>query len=584
MTLGRNAWLWGTLSTALIACAAPGSADDGDDDVVGGDDGTDGDDGLGLDEDDEHLKCPAENDAPDAPAILSPTSGTGDIVAAELTILVADYADPDGDAQQDSQWEIWQLAGGQPVLRVWSATLSGDALATELTLADGVFEVGTDLAFDKHYQVRVRDRAASGCNAWSAWSTADFDTEDGSRLLFDETVIRDVYLTITPEVMASLDSQAYPPGCVPYDRSSYPATLTFEGQTYAVGVKTKGGCGSARDPVAPFSKGKGKSSWKINLEWDDPAVAGCPASQKIYGQKSFTLNNEVQDKSFVHEQLAYHYYRLMGVAVPRANNVRLYVNGELWGLYLNLETVDRRMLGRNFASNDGMMYEGTYDADLISANLPADVDYGGPGSAYRIGKEFEASACSTPDEGADPTNYAPARSLVDAIAALPAGDMYPAVEAIFDFDAFLSMAAADAVINHWDGFGYNRNNFRVYHDPSTDRWSVIPSGVDQTFTGSNERAMFSPENQVLQRCFAEADCKAAFATRVEEALAVFEGAGLAERAVAIRDRISADVMADPRKEGTHQGFLDGVTNTVSFIAARPAAVREKLVAAGFPQE
>ncbi|MCA1481493.1 hypothetical protein, partial [Bradyrhizobium sp. NBAIM08] len=137
--------------------------------------------------------------------------------------------------------------------------------------------------------------ASEGCSSWSAWSEARrFVTDDGSTAFFDPDVIRDVYLDIEPDVLAALDAQAMSP-CEPFERETYPATMTFEGETYAVGVKTKGGCGSSRDPLAPFEIGNGKSSWKINLEWDDPEVDGCPTEQRVHGQDGLTLNNGVQD-------------------------------------------------------------------------------------------------------------------------------------------------------------------------------------------------------------------------------------------------------------------------------------------------
>src|SRR5688572_23737762 len=90
------------LAAGLVACA-PTESDDGDDDADVGDDD---DDDAGDDDDvddviDDDAECPADNAAPAAPSILSPNDGITDVIADELAILVADYADPDGDPQQD---------------------------------------------------------------------------------------------------------------------------------------------------------------------------------------------------------------------------------------------------------------------------------------------------------------------------------------------------------------------------------------------------------------------------------------------------------------------------------------------------
>src|SRR5690606_31362622 len=106
-------------------------------------------------------------------------------------------------------------------------------------------------------------------------------------------------------------------------------------------------------------------------------------------------------------------------------------------------------------------------------------------------------------------------------------------------------------------------------------------GVDQTFVNSGRLDLdfdtkFATKDVVSKRCLTEPACKAAFLARLEEALDVFEGADLVARAEAIRDRIAADVAADPRKEGSVKNFEDGVAATIAFIQSRPAALRALL--------
>ena len=46
--------------------------------------------------------------------------------------------------------------------------------------------------------------------------------------------------------------------------------------------------------------------------------------------------------------------------LARIAYARLTVNGTYYGLYNNIETIDRRFLTRHFSSNRGALYEGTY--------------------------------------------------------------------------------------------------------------------------------------------------------------------------------------------------------------------------------
>jgi hypothetical protein len=401
---------------------------------------------------------------------------------------------------------------------------------------------------------------------------------DPSDALFDPTVIRTLDLRFTAEVAAALDAEAVQTECGPNARAYHPATLELEGETYAIGLKTKGNCGSSRGLA-------GKPGWKISTTWDDPAVPGCPAERRILGVKHLTLNAMIQDASFVHEQLAYQLYRGLGVPAPRAAYVRVRVNDEPTGLYLHLETTDRRMLGRWFGSNDGMMYEGTFLCDLVPGNLPPSADHADD-LAQCLGREFTTDACDgAPAEGADPTDYGPLRDLVLAIDALPRGGFHEGIGGLVDLDEVLTVWAADAVINHWDDFFFPfLNNYRVYHDPSTDRWSVLPGGTDQTFTttaGAHGDSAFQVANVIARRCREEPACEAAFAVRLGEVLDAFDAAGLDERALALRDLIADEVAADPRKEHDTQAFLDGVDAVVAFVAGRRAHVEADLAAHGY---
>jgi hypothetical protein len=517
---------------------------------------------------DEEACSDNRNQAPIAPRVLTPAHRALDVLPGDLVIQASAFSDPDEEAEhRATQAEIWRLAGGEPLFRVWSATQEEPARLGELRLSDGTFEVGETLDENADYEVTVRHRDEASCSAWSPWSEpVRFRTDDGSSYWYGGGPVRDVRIDIPPDSWDPINAQSRPPDCVPFERQYYPGSVTIDGESYpGVGIRTKGGCGSSRSLA-------GKASFKINLSWDDPEVSGCPDNRRSHGLKRLTLNNQVQDRSFVHERLAYHFYRLMGVPVPRAEHVRVHVNGELWGLYLNLESIDRRMLSRWFDSNQGMLYEGTYYCDLLPDNIP-------PGEQddtnYCISRKFHSTACSPTEEGADPETFAPIRQLAARLSEMPAGSFYPEIEQVFEFDTFLSQWAAENVMGHWDGYAIQIvNNYRIYHDPIAKKWSIIPTGVDQSF---QQRTQLNQVAGLLaQRCWEEEDCRAAFLARVAQAVEVFEQANLAEMATRIRDQIAPHVDADPRKEGSMADFMNGVSDTINFIDSRPAEVRGNL--------
>ena len=510
---------------------------------------------------------------PGTPEVIEPSAALvepGDAIE----IAGSAYAAPaDGSPHAASEMEIWRVAAGEPIERVWSAHLEPPADLTRAALADGTYQGSASLAgalpeWTEHV-ARVRHR--SECGAWSEWSPdRAFRTDDGSAILFDPDVVRVVELEIPPESFAAIDAQAVGPWPYVPDRDYYTGTLRFEGQTFeGVGVRVKGGCGSSRNL-------DGKAGFKISLGWDDPAVGGCPAERRLYGQKHLTLNNAVQDPSFEREYLGYRLYRAFGVPAPRTAWVRLRVNGEDWGLYVHVESFDRRFLARWFPSKDGMMYEGGPFCDLVPEQVPP------TGGEECFDQEFRSDACDQAEEGQDPTDWSLLAELAGQIRALPEGGFYPEAEAFFDMDEFLASFAVTAVIADWDGYQYgNINNYRVYHDPETDRWSLIQSGIDNSFD-SQPAFDFWPVTAVLaQRCLAEEDCAAAFADKVRAAADLLEELDLGAEAERVHAFLWPEITSDPRKEVTSEQSQAAHDSLVSWIAGRPAAVRASLEAHGY---
>ena len=112
-----------------------------------------------------------------------------------------------------------------------------------------------------------------------------------------------------------------------------------------VGIRLKGGVGSFR----PLTK---KAAFKVKF---DEYVEG----QTLLGLKKLTLNNMVQDPSMIHETLglrgrfARRACRPRGRATPTCA-----VNGEDYGLYLDVETLDKVSLPRLFASTQHLYEAG----------------------------------------------------------------------------------------------------------------------------------------------------------------------------------------------------------------------------------
>jgi CotH kinase protein len=493
------------------------------------------------------------NVAPVAPNVLTPEPNRIDIIGADLRVTVSPFEDPDGNGQSALEVEVWLVSpSGVPTSAIWNARVTAGA---EVTAGDGAFISGIT-EFDEwtNYAIHARywdDSKVPKAGEWSEFRK--FKTDDGSTELFAATTIRDVYLTIPPASADKINQEAY----------------TAEGQVFeGVGVHVKGGCGSGRDLNTK------NASLKVSLSWDDPSIAGCPATRRWRGQKTLTFNQSVQDPSLTHERVGYAFLQRLGVAVPRITPIRMHVNGEYWGVYHQLETIDRRFLERRFTSSRGMLYEGAYWCELEQGNLP-----NGNADDRCLRREFKTDVCDVASDN-EPTTYDSLRDLIARLDAMPENAFYPAINEFFDYETFLSQWAAHAIMGDWDAYVYGiRNNYRVYLEPVENKWHMIPTGIDQTF--GSDLSAWGTVGRLTTQCLRQPACEQRFVEKLNEALTVFEGMQLNVKAEEIYNQIKTDVFADPTKEMSNETFTNYNVGLRSWILARPAVVRADMRARGF---
>jgi len=419
--------------------------------------------------------------------------------------------------------------------------------------------------------------------------------------LFDMATIHEIEIELSPESFAAIDAEAEPIAiCAYHERNYYRGNLIFDGVRYdGVGVKARGN-GTA-DTLGE------KPSLKINLEWDDPDVPGCPEERRIEGKKKLNLINMRQDPSFVRIPLAGELDRLVGAPQPRTSYARLGINGQYTGIVVNSENIDRRFLAEQYPSNDGAMYEAGCSCDISEANVPAPDAEDGP--LWSL--DFHNGPCDTPGPSEDPLDWELLRDFAAQVAALPPGGLYPEIGSFFDFDEFLSLWAATMFFGSGDGYFRNQNSYRIYHDPSTDLFHLIDhgsaDGIMRTFSdscsadgllvmGDQPNVFTTPDPQydsLTARCLAEPDCKAAYAARSWEVLHAFEGFGLEARASELHDFIIDDMMTDPRYyyapcvPGQSYTFPELEAHFTDYVLpwtqGRFANVRQQLESAGYPE-
>ncbi len=174
--------------------------------------------------------------------------------------------------------------------------------------------------------------------------------------------------------------------------------------------------------------------------------------QRFHGLTKISLNNSLQDPTRLHEKLSREVFAAAGVPVPRADYALVTLNGRELGLYVLTEGFDKTFLKRHFARADGTLYEG---------GILRDIDQ----SLY--------------DPDGQASSHAAVQKLISASREVDADKRQQELEAVLDVDRFLSMMAVETILCHSDTYSMNRNNYRIYHDPSSGKLVFMPHGMDR---------------------------------------------------------------------------------------------------------
>ncbi len=351
-------------------------------------------------------------------------------------------------------------------------------------------------------------------------------SDDPSDRLFQDERVQRVELTIPADSWASLEDES---------SLEVPASLAFEGAWFPeVGVRIKGQLGSLRTL-------DDKAALKVDLnEYED---------HELRGLTSLTLNNMVQDPSYVHEHLAYTVYRAAGIPAPRVGWIWLEINGEAFGLYLLVESVDDRFLERWYADPSGHLYEGSYGQDFDHDDI-ASLEY---------------------DEGPDPDDRSALEAVADILDAGPSEAGLARLQERVDVDQFTWNMALESAMLHWDGYT-TANNWRFYLDPVTERFEIIPWGTDQTFV-DEYYGPWDGYGRVFEYCLAVESCSVDYDTMLLEAAELLDDLDLTQQLDPLHEWLMPYIEVDPRAETNAEGAANELEATRATLVSWPDELR-----------
>jgi len=213
----------------------------------------------------------------------------------------------------------------------------------------------------------------------------------------------------------------------------------------------------------------GRRNWKVKF-----------ASDNRYRQRrewNYTFSPSLR------QLLAYDLMRFAGVRVPSARHVRLSVNGEAQGLFLEYEDPDNKdWLWEMFGDKKGDLYKAALDVPASEGQPEqkyfADTTYlGAEDTAYP--KHYNKK--TNDDDPAAAADYGVIRGFLEKLNALSDSDLVAWVQSHLEIDRFLSYLVVSNFIANWDSFPQRPKNYWLYEVRHEGKLSFIPWDVDNTF-------------------------------------------------------------------------------------------------------
>ena len=150
------------------------------------------------------------------------------------------------------------------------------------------------------------------------------------------------------------------------------------------------------------------------------------------------------------------------------------------------------------------------------------------------------------------------------------GTFSSSITGAVDLEQFLRFWATEMWTGQYDGYVYNRNNFRVYFDPDTGLASFHPWDHDWAFYDTTP--IQSPWGLLAADCKSDEICHARFLQILDEVSLVADTTPLTEQSHQAFALIEPYLAVDPRLEvsldtiRSYQDHLDG------WLAGRSAAL------------
>lgn len=317
-----------------------------------------------------------------------------------------------------------------------------------------------------------------------------------------------------------------------------PVTLTYGAETVDAMARLKGN----------WSWDCGKMQFVVSFNELDP-------NGRFHGVRKLVLDAPWYDRTLLHERMAFPFFHERGLPYSCVNNARVVLNGQYYGLFANVERLDKEYLQRNFQEADGNLYQGGVELKTNEA----------------VGDTSD-------------------------LLALQAATTVGELAALVDLDEAVSEWATEALLpamdNYWAGVEIN---YYLYSHPSRG-FLYLPYDLDISFGDSAypdgtliwPDALYSDpityehpgwlKEDLMKKVLSDPMWCDRFVEELVKARAAWSPAEMSARADAWSAQIAGALAEDPRKQFSVADHDAAVGAMKAFFAARASIVDQWLAA------
>lgn len=378
---------------------------------------------------------------------------------------------------------------------------------------------------------------------------------------YDSTTIRNVYLDFPQSNYWTLMTNNYA------TRTPIAAKMTVDGIEYdSVGVGFKGN--------TSYMNVQGqKKSFGVEVDYVNDG-------QDIMGYNTLNFNNAYEDASFLREVFYLHQIR-KHIPASKANFIHLYLNNADWGVYPNVQQINKDFLGEWYLSNDGANWRA-----YVRTTGGGGPGGGGPGGGANWGDGTTALNYLGADTALYQAKYSLKSSDIDdpwtklvavcnALNNTSAANLPTVLPNYLDIDRTLWFLASEIAFSDDDSYVYKgKMDYYAYYEPETGR--LTPQEFDgNTVMKSNAttwNAFYNATNAnypLLNKILAVPMWRQRYLSHMR---AIIEDELNTTQCNTILDnykaQIDALVNSDPKKLYTYANFTSEVTVLKNFINSR----------------